>query len=156
MTITSRSNLFSSLQHQSSVHCHAEKHNVSPGNYAAAIPRKAKSDVAQQTLAAHYTRLLRRWPVDRLRPEERTFQRLLQNRIQNPPKDSAAGERECNAAYLLLDNNITKRYPLGDKIMRPASDPLHYARIEREVDELPSRGLLGRMVKKLQGMVRMQ
>lgn len=110
----------------------------------------------QQNLAAHYTRLLRRWPIDRLRPEERTFQRLLQNRISSPPQDTAAAEQECNAAYLLLDNTLTKRFPLSDKTLKPASDPEHYVRIEREVQELPDRGFLGRMMRKLQGMVRMR
>lgn len=39
--------------------------------------------------------------------------------------------------------------------MRPASDPEHFARIEREVTELPERGFVGRLVKKLKGMVRL-
>lgn len=81
---------------------------------------------------------------------------MLQNRIQHPPEDTAAAEKECNAAYLLLDNALTERFPLRKNIMRPASDPEHYARIDREVQELPDRGILGRFMKKIQGMVRMR
>lgn len=118
--------------------------------------RSSLANIQKANIAAHYTRLLRRWPTDRLRPEERTFQRLLQNRIQHPAQDTTAAEKECNAAYLLLDNTFTKRFPLSDKIMKPASDPGYYARVEQEVHELPSRSWMGRMAKKLQGMVRFQ
>lgn len=130
--------------------------DVSPGKALSNVYPHSRSNTIHQHHAAHYTRLLRRWPIDRLRPEERTFQRLLQNRIHNPPQDTAAAERECNAAYLLLDNALSKRFPLGQKVLKPVSDPEHYVRIGREVEELPDRGFVGRMMKKLQGMVRMQ
>jgi len=114
------------------------------------------ANIHRQALASHYTRILRRWPVDRLRPEERTFQHLLQNRIKNPPVDAASGEQEANAAYLLLENDLRNRFPLSKKIMRPASNPEHYERVAREVDEIPTRGMLDRVWKRLSGMVRMQ
>ena len=104
-------------------------------------------------LAAHYTRLLTRWPKDLLRPEERHFQRLLQSRIRDPSSQTST---EANAGYLLLDNTFTTRYHLSDKIMKPASDPGHYERLAREIEEGPKRGVLDRVWKRVSGMIRMK
>lgn len=107
--------------------------------------------MASKNLTAHYTRLLRLWPVDRLRPTERHFQRLLENRTQHP-----RSEAEVNAAYLLIDNSISNQFKLSDKTMKPASDPMHYENLSREIDEAPDRGWFGRVMKRLGGMVRMK
>lgn len=40
--------------------------------------------------------------------------------------------------------------------MEPASDPQHYAKLEQELDEAPERGVWGRFLKKVGGMVRFQ
>ena len=105
---------------------------------------------------AHYTRLLRLWPTDRLRPEERHFQRLIQTRIQHPPPSDTQVSHEANAGYLLLDNAFTKRYPLSHRMMQPQSDPAFYERLGREIDEAPDRSFFQRMAKKLKGMVRLR
>ncbi|KAK3718722.1 hypothetical protein LTR37_004941 [Vermiconidia calcicola] len=110
-------------------------------------------------ISNHYTRLLRLWRKDRLRPEERHFQRLLQFRILNAPTSLPAPRdesREINAAYLLLDNSFTQRFPIPKALMEPASDPQHYAKLEQELDEAPERGVWGRFLKKVGGMVRFQ
>ncbi|KAK0908586.1 hypothetical protein LTR91_022919 [Friedmanniomyces endolithicus] len=102
----------------------------------------------------HYTRILNRWPVDLLRPEERSFQHLLRQRIKSPPTDSAVAEKEVNAAYLLLDNTYTKQFPLPESLMKPASNPSHYTDLARELDEAPSRTWFGNFAKRLKNMVR--
>ena len=114
------------------------------------------SDRRSQQISNHYTRLLRLWPADRLRPEERQFQRLLQSRIQNPPQPYRDEAKEVNAAYLLLDNTFGKQFPLSEKMMRPASDPGHYERLAKEIEEAPDRGFLGQLLKRVQGMVRLR
>jgi len=107
-----------------------------------------------QQLTQHYTRILNRWPVDLLRPEERSFQHLLRQRIKSPPTDSAVAEKEVNAAYLLLDNSYTKQFPLPESLMKPASNPSHYTDLARELDEAPSRTWFGNFAKRLKNMVR--
>ncbi|KAK3072830.1 hypothetical protein LTR53_006105 [Teratosphaeriaceae sp. CCFEE 6253] len=103
-------------------------------------------------LTQHYTRLLTRWPVDRLRPDERSFQHLLRQRIQTPPTAVAAAEKEVNAAYLLLDNAYTKQYPLPSSLMEPASNPTMYVDLKRELVEAPDRTWWGNFKKRITGM----
>ncbi|KAK5173129.1 uncharacterized protein LTR77_003251 [Saxophila tyrrhenica] len=112
--------------------------------------------MSRQQISNHYTRLLRLWPTDRLRPAERHFQRLLEHRIQHPPAHAGVEAKEVNAAYLLLDNAASRQFPLSDRIMKPRSDPQHYETLEREIDEVPDRTFWGRMMKRLGGMVRMK
>ncbi|TKA82115.1 hypothetical protein B0A55_01818 [Friedmanniomyces simplex] len=110
--------------------------------------------MSRQQLTQHYTRILTRWPVDLLRPEERSFQHLLRQRIQSPPTDSAVGGKEVNAAYLLLDNTFTKQFPLPQSLMKPASNPNHYTDLARELEEAPSRTWFGNFAKRVKNMVR--
>lgn len=92
--------------------------------------------------------------MDRLRPEEQQFQRLLKNRIRAAPTPSRDETKEVNAAYLLLDNAFTKRYPVSTRLMEPESNPNHYKALAKELDELPDRTWFGNLAKRLQNMVR--
>lgn len=104
--------------------------------------------------AQHYSRLLRLWPTDVLRPE-RTFQKqILTPRLTAAPSPSRNEEAEINAAYLLLENNISKQYPLSERILRPASNPDFYTNLERELEEAPRQTWLGDKIKWLKNMVR--
>lgn len=40
--------------------------------------------------------------------------------------------------------------------MKPASNPEHYAALKRELEELPSRGWMENMWRRLKGMVRLR
>ena len=113
------------------------------------------TDLLQQ-IAQQYSRLLNRWPVDRLRPAERHFQRLLQQRIQAAPAGERDESREVNAAYLLLDNSLRKRYPVSESLMHPASKPDHYTALEKELDEAPDRTWFGNWVNRMKNLVRMK
>ncbi|KAK3049602.1 hypothetical protein LTR09_009023 [Extremus antarcticus] len=112
--------------------------------------------MSRQQISNHYTRLLRLWPVDRLRPAERQFQRLLEHRIQHSPASGIDESKEVNAAYLLLDNTASRQFPLSERLMKPQSDPQHYEALAREIEEVPDRTFWGRLKKRLGGMVRMK
>lgn len=109
-----------------------------------------------QQISQHYSRLLSRWPADRLRPAERHFQRLLQKRIQEAPAGQRDESREVNAAYLLLDDALRKRYPLSNSFMHPASKPEHYTALAQELDEAPDRTWLNGWIKRMKNLVRFQ
>ncbi|KAK5108656.1 hypothetical protein LTR62_008147 [Meristemomyces frigidus] len=116
-----------------------------------------------QQIANHYSRLLSRWPTDRIRPVERHFQNLLRERIKqtigsntSTSTSTSNGGREVNAAYLLLDNTFTKQYPLPEAMMKPASMPDHYTNLARELEEAPDRTWWGNMQKRLKNMIRMR
>jgi hypothetical protein len=129
--------------------------HVSPGrptNTSSSIPF---ADILQQ-ISQHYSRLLSRWPADRLRPAERHFQRLLEKRIQEAPAGQRDESREVNAAYSLLDNALRKRYPLSDSFMHPASKPEHYTALAQELDEAPDRTWFSGWIKRMKNLVRFQ
>ncbi|KAK3642035.1 hypothetical protein LTR56_010906 [Elasticomyces elasticus] len=127
-------------------------------------------------LRNHYARLLTRWPVDLLRPEKhQQFQTLLKSRITPnttstspstsasasssstaPSSASVGSESEVNAAYLLLDNSLTKLFPMSRELMEPKSNPTHYSDLAREIDEAPGRTWWGGVVRKMRGMVRLR
>ncbi|KAF2206915.1 hypothetical protein CERZMDRAFT_52154, partial [Cercospora zeae-maydis SCOH1-5] len=112
---------------------------------------------SSQQIISHYTRLLTRWPKDILRPEK-TFQQLvLEPPITSPGASSKYTRNEnseINAATLLLENSFSKKFPPGQRIMEPASNPQHYEILKRELEELPNRSVFGNFVKRLKGMVR--
>ena len=118
--------------------------------------------MATKSLLPHYTRLLRLWPLDRLRASSPSlqFQRLLEQRLNTPPHSapsihaSGPSKREINAAYLLLDDTFGRKYKLSERMMKPQSQPEHYERLAREIEEAPDRSWFGRVVKRLGGMVR--
>lgn len=111
--------------------------------------------IKPQRVAAHYARLLARFPQDTLRPEKQ-FSSILKQRIEKPPVPYRDEEKEVNAAYLLLDNAITQQFPLQQKLLRPASNPEHYETLKKELTELPNRTWLQNVVKRLKNMVRFQ
>ena len=119
---------------------------------------RKESDInadVSQVIAAHYARLLARWPKDILRPE-RTFDKVLEKRVQHPPVPYRAEDKEVNAGYLLLDNAFSKQFPLQEKLLKPASNPEYYTNLKTELEELPNRSWMGNFVKRLQNMVRLK
>lgn len=113
-----------------------------------------RTNTAPQQISQHYSRLLSRWPADRLRPAERHFQRLLEKRIQAAPVGQRDEFREVSAAYLLLDNSIRSRYPLSESFMNPRSKPDHYTALAQELDEAPDRTWFAGWIKRMQNLVR--
>ncbi|KXL47048.1 hypothetical protein M433DRAFT_592 [Acidomyces richmondensis BFW] len=111
--------------------------------------------MSRKQISAHYARLLTLWPADALRPAEHTFQSLLRTRISDAPAGPARNESsEVNAAYRLLNNDFARRWPLGEKIMQPTSQPGYFRELEKELEEAPGRSWWERLGKRLKGMVR--
>lgn len=108
-----------------------------------------------QTIAAHYARLLTRWPQDVLRPEK-SFTKIFQPRVQTPPAPCRDEEKEVNAAYLLLDNAFTKQFRLQQRLLKPDSNPEHYTALKQELEELPHRTWFGNLKRRLTNMVRLK
>ncbi|PGH15102.1 hypothetical protein AJ79_02628 [Helicocarpus griseus UAMH5409] len=115
------------------------------------------------TLRAHLTRLLSRWPADPVRPASISVQTYLKSRIpatttatptqQQQQQPSAAS---VNALYSLLENRYAREYPLPANLRHPRSAPQHYDEVLREFREAPGRGLIGRFMRKIRGVLRFQ
>ncbi|KAL0088360.1 hypothetical protein J3Q64DRAFT_1695917 [Phycomyces blakesleeanus] len=89
-----------------------------------------------QTLYRSYLRLVRDWPADKVRPNrdmkqilakrvEETFRRPLES--EQEPFDFADAKRQLKALEMLLDNEFKTKYPLSDKILKPAGNPNYYS-----------------------------
>ncbi|KAF2716629.1 hypothetical protein K431DRAFT_307650 [Polychaeton citri CBS 116435] len=115
--------------------------------------------MSSQQVVKHYARLLTRWPVDRLRPEQVHFQKLLRARIAANPRNNASTPtrdetKGINSSYLLLGNTFAKQYPLSSRMMIPDSVPNHYTELEKELEEVPDRTYLANFRKRLSKMFR--
>ncbi|KAL3470526.1 hypothetical protein BJX99DRAFT_47764 [Aspergillus californicus] len=117
----------------------------------------ARSPQTVQTRLAH---LLKHWPADPIRPSSVSVQTYLQSRLSQQSKDTTStvpiSDSSLNALSSLLEDKYTRRYPLSPKLRHPASNPDHYDDLIREFDEAPSRDWLGRLGKRLRGLLRFQ
>ncbi|KAI9773340.1 MAG: hypothetical protein M1840_007555 [Geoglossum simile] len=128
---------------------------------AAAINRPS---LPSQTAYKHYLRALRRWPIDILRPElsfQTTVRRRVDARLLPPrtpsasqPIDETAELAQVNALYSLLENSYSRKYPISDKFLGPASNPTYYADLLAEIEEAPKRSWMGRMANRWKGFLR--
>ncbi|KAM0798659.1 hypothetical protein BDR22DRAFT_891059 [Usnea florida] len=134
--------------------------------------------MAKSIVYKHYQRIIAQWPVDLLRPEV-SFQKIIQHRIDTrlqpsttAPEDNIVsnqaqvsvptkvafdekGELEqVNVLYSFLENRYTKTYPLSEKMMRPASNPIYYDRLLKELDEAPRRSWFKSMLNRWKGALR--
>lgn len=46
------------------------------------------------------------------------------------------------------------QYPLSDRLMKPLSDPEHYEKIVKELEEAPNRSWFASLVNRWKGMIR--
>ncbi|KAF7301126.1 hypothetical protein MIND_00676800 [Mycena indigotica] len=81
-------------------------------------------------LGAEMARIATACPTDPLRPHIQL--RTLLNSLAAHPKLTPG---VVNAAQTLERNEIKQRYPLTDKILRPASVPLHYEKLVEGVEK---------------------
>ncbi|KAI4094851.1 MAG: hypothetical protein LQ348_006586 [Seirophora lacunosa] len=127
----------------------------------------------------HYQRALAQWPIDVLRPQV-SFQGSMRRRIEKQfgpsnndktaydpskeskdtlvtplkPSDEGAELDQVNVLYSFLEDRYSKKYPLSDRLMKPLSDPEHYEKIIKELEEAPNRSWFGSMVNRWKGMIR--
>ncbi|KAL4997244.1 hypothetical protein BDV10DRAFT_186432 [Aspergillus recurvatus] len=121
------------------------------------------------TTASRLTHLIKRWPTDPIRPASVSVQTYLQSHLSSLPqaqdsssstttavsaKTSAISQSSLNALDSLLENRYAKRYPLSEKLRHPASNPDHYDNLLREFEEAPNRDIMGRIRKRLSGLLR--
>ena len=137
---------------------------------------------SSQLAFKHWTRILQRWPVDRVRPEKVSFQTVMKARLgkhntgvsgNNAAESINANEAmvsavepsrwnenaemvQANALYALLENRFAKDYPMDQTLRKPASDPEHYDNLVREMDEAPTRSWLGGLTKRIRGSLRLK
>ncbi|EYE91138.1 ubiquinol-cytochrome c reductase complex assembly factor 2 [Aspergillus ruber CBS 135680] len=131
----------------------------------------SKPPVRPQTLQTRISHLLSHWPSDPVRPASVSVQTYLQTRVSQASTQNAAAsqqqqhlpqnqqpqemsEASLNALSSLLEDRYTRRYPLSQKLRRPASSPDHYDNVVREFEEAPERDWFGRLGKRLKGLLR--
>jgi cytochrome b pre-mRNA-processing protein 6 len=128
-----------------------------------------------QVAVKHWARIIKQWPVDKVRPDYVSFQTIMQKRtkaLTSPQKsvsDAKAGEgvvstseafseqremRQVNALYALLENKFSKSYPIPENLRHPRSSPSHYDDVVREMDEAPTRSWAAGLIKKIKGSLR--
>jgi len=135
---------------------------------------------SQKVALKHWIRIIRRWPVDKVRPDNVSFQKLMQHRLDkytstqsatkaapnvkpnealastvvSPKWDESNEMRQVNALYSFLENRYVKENPMPQSLRTPASNPTHYDDLAGELQEAPSRSWFGRVVKRLKGSLR--
>ncbi|ETW79730.1 hypothetical protein HETIRDRAFT_49374 [Heterobasidion irregulare TC 32-1] len=75
-------------------------------------------------LAQQLRRISAEWPNDPLRPNMQL--KTFLNSLADHPKLSPAA---VTAAQVLQENRISKKFPIPEKILKPASMPYHYDRL---------------------------
>ncbi|CAG8906349.1 unnamed protein product [Penicillium egyptiacum] len=109
-----------------------------------------------RSLQSRLTHILKHWPSDPVRPASVSVQSYIQSRLQPADKSSpAVSESSTNALESLLNNRYARKYPMPEKLRRPASNPDHYDNVVREFAEAPNRDWLGRLRKRLAGIIRL-
>ncbi|OOG00412.1 hypothetical protein ASPCADRAFT_502728 [Aspergillus carbonarius ITEM 5010] len=122
-----------------------------------------------QAIQTRITHLLKHWPTDKVRPSSVSVQNYLQACLGQPTAEAQQkqqpeqvqqkvniNEASLNALSSLLEDRYARRYPLSPRLRRPASNPDHYDNVIREFDEAPSRDWMGRLKKRLSGLLRMK
>lgn len=128
----------------------------------------------------HWSRIIQKWPVDKVRPETVSFQHLMKKRLdkyQNPGKAAESAKiqgneanvqpvnltwneakemKQANALYSLLENRYQHSTPLPERLRFPASSVNHYDQIVAESERAPSRGFITKMQDKVKGMFRLK
>lgn len=91
-----------------------------------------------------------------MRPASVSVQAYIQSRIESADKTRPAiSESSASALESLLNNRYARKYPMPEKLRRPASNPDHYDNVVREFAEAPNRDWLGRLRKRLAGIIRL-
>ncbi|PQE32387.1 hypothetical protein CJF32_00001141 [Rutstroemia sp. NJR-2017a WRK4] len=120
--------------------------------------------MSQSVAYKHYIRGLSRWPKDILRPETQ-FTDVIRRRIDKKflpaangsaaaPVNEKAELRQVNALYSLLEDRYKRKYPLSDKIMKPASNPNLYQDLLKELEAAPTRTYFQGLINRWKKMVR--
>ncbi|KAJ6189548.1 hypothetical protein N7519_004456 [Penicillium mononematosum] len=108
-----------------------------------------------RSLQSRLDHILKHWPSDAVRPASVSVQNYIQSGLQADKSSPAISESSTNALESLLNNRYARKYPMPEKLRRPASNPDHYDNVVREFAEAPNRDWLGRLRKRLAGIIRL-
>ncbi|KIW74751.1 hypothetical protein Z517_11521 [Fonsecaea pedrosoi CBS 271.37] len=133
---------------------------------------------ANQSVALkHWARIIKQWPLDRVRPSHVHFQRVMQSRLQKLQSGAPAAVssksndalvtpvepfneqkelRQVNALYSLLENRYANEYPIPQAVRHPKTNASHYDDLVRELDEAPGRSWFTSFWNRLKGSVRLR
>ncbi|EEA24012.1 hypothetical protein TMatcc_007084 [Talaromyces marneffei ATCC 18224] len=110
-----------------------------------------------QTISMRLAHLIKAWPTDPVRPASVSVQTYLQSRLPKTESETPQiSQSSVIALTNLLNDQYSKQYPLPQKLRYPASNPTHYDDVVREFEEAPNRTWLGRIKKRLGGMLRLK
>ena len=59
-------------------------------------------------------------------------------------------------SYKIANGSAGKQYRITGELLRPKSNPKYYTDLVKELEEAPNRTFLGRMAKRLGGIIRFQ
>ncbi|KIY02605.1 uncharacterized protein Z520_01070 [Fonsecaea multimorphosa CBS 102226] len=130
----------------------------------------------QSVVFKHWARIIKQWPLDRVRPAHVHFQKVMQSRLQKlqspapavSPKSNDAlvtpvepfneqkEMRQVNALYSLLEDRYAKEYPIPQSVRQPKSNVSHYDDLVKELDEAPGRSWFTSFWNRLKGSVRLR
>ncbi|KAL2023274.1 hypothetical protein VTK56DRAFT_3012 [Thermocarpiscus australiensis] len=120
------------------------------------------SGPARRIAARHFQGALLRWPKDPLRPECQ-LQDVLAKRLEKgqlaPSAKGVTQEqadlKQANALYSLLEDRYKNKYRAAPQLFEPKSNPTYYKDLVKELEEAPNRTWLGRLAKRLSGIIRL-
>ncbi|RMZ85403.1 hypothetical protein DV737_g714, partial [Chaetothyriales sp. CBS 132003] len=124
-----------------------------------------------------WTSIIKRWPVDKVRPQNVAFQTVMQKRIDhlvNPSsvpqprtvkKNEAAVSapppawnedrelKQVKTLNTLLENKYAHAFPLASALRYPASNPTYYDDLIHELDEAPSRSYFSKVMNRSKSII---
>jgi cytochrome b pre-mRNA-processing protein 6 len=134
----------------------------------------------RQSALKHWARIIQRWPIDKVRPESVSFQKVMQRRLDrltNPSLNATATSvkgndalvssappptldeqkelKQANALHSLLENRYATAYTLPEHLRHPASRPTHYDDVLAELEAAPGRSKFASMMQRLKGRFRL-
>ncbi|CAG8129650.1 unnamed protein product [Penicillium olsonii] len=126
-------------------------------HYSLTLPfTMSKTTINPRSIQSRLTHILNHWPSDAVRPASVSVQTYIQSRLQSASKSSPEiSETSTKALEALLGNRFAAKYPLPQKLRRPASNPEHYDNVVREFAEAPNRDWFGRLKKRMAGIIRL-
>ncbi|KAH8175157.1 hypothetical protein LIA77_03575 [Sarocladium implicatum] len=107
-----------------------------------------------------YASVFSKWPKQELRPDYQ-FQEAVQEAVQErfkhyKPSMEPEEVLRARALQFLVQDKFMNRYRLGDKMLKPKSQPTYFEDLVREIEEAPKRSWFERLGKRLSGMIRLQ
>ncbi|RDA89429.1 hypothetical protein CP532_6220 [Ophiocordyceps camponoti-leonardi (nom. inval.)] len=114
-----------------------------------------------------YADALAQWPTQALRPDYQ-FQDVLRKAVDERfqsyrPSMEAEEVQRARALQFLIQNKFRDKarellnwYKLRGPMLEPKSQPTYFADLVHEIDEAPKRSWLGRLGKRLAGLIRLR